>query len=161
MIREAEITDIPAIVAMGERFFSASGYGDFTSFDPMSAARTFQHLIESPDGVILVWEDEGLISATAAALLFPFFFNIAHRHGQEFFWWCDPDARGRAGPALLAALEQWAIANGAKSLALASLASMRPNAVGRLYQRAGFRPSDATFVKGLNGADRNNSSTNR
>ena len=161
MIREAEIGDIPAIVAMGERFHAASGYADLAAFDPLSAARTFDRLISSPDGVILVWEEAGEIAGTAAALLFPFFFNARHRHGQEFFWWCDPACRGRAGPALLAALEEWARDNGAQSLALATLASMRPHAVGKLYQRAGYRASDATYVKGLNGADRNHSSNSR
>ena len=161
MIREAESGDIPAIVEMGVRFHAASGYADITGYDRLSAARTFENLIASPDGMILVWEDEGAITGTAAALAFPFFFNSAHRHAQEFFWWCEPSARGRAGPALLVALEKWAIAVGVQSLALASLASMRPNAVGRLYERAGYRASDATYVKGLNGADRNDSSNSR
>lgn len=161
MIRHAESADIPALVAMGERFFAASGYAEITTFDQLSAARTFENLINNPDGLILIYEQDGEPVATAAALLFPFFFNAHHRHGQEFFWWCDPVARGRAGPALLAALEAWAIENGAQSLALAALASMRPDAVGRLYQRAGYRASDATYVKGLNGADRNDSSNSR
>lgn len=160
-IREAESTDIPDLVAMGERFFAASGYGEITHFDQLSAARTFDGLINNPDGVILIYELEGAAVATAAALSFPFFFNAHHRHAQEFFWWADPDARGESGPALLCALEQWARAIGAQSLALAALASMRPLAVGRLYERAGYRPSDATYVKGLNGADWNNSSDTR
>jgi GNAT superfamily N-acetyltransferase len=148
-IREAESADIPAIVAMGEHFFAASGYGDFTTFDQLSAARTFESLISSPDGVILVAEKDGRAVATAAALIFPFFFNSEHRHAQEFFWWAEPEARGAAGPRLLIELERWCRDHGAKSLSVAALASLRPSVVASLYARAGFRVSDASYVKGL------------
>lgn len=149
IIREAASGDIPAIVTMGEDFFSASGYADFTAFDQLSAARTFESLISGDDGVILVAERDGQVVATAAALIFPFFFNTAHRHAQEFFWWAHPEARGAAGPRLLIELERWCRDHGAKSLSVAALASLRPAAVASLYARAGFRVSDASYVKGL------------
>jgi GNAT superfamily N-acetyltransferase len=147
MIRDATHADIPAMVDMGQSFFAASGYGDVTEYDPASAACTFAMLIDSPDGVALIADDDGPVG-TAAALVYPFFFNHSHRHGQELFWWVNPDARG-VGAGLLRELEARAVSLGAKSLAVAAVATLRPEALAAFYRRAGFHPSDSSFVKAL------------
>ena len=147
MIRDAILEDIPAMVAMGESFFAASGYGDVTEYDPESAAATFAMLIDSPDGVVLI-ADEGRPVGTAAALVYPFFFNTAHRHGQEMFWWVEPEFRG-TGTGLMRELESRASSLGAKSLSVAALASLKPDVLAEVYRRAGFRASDSSFVKAI------------
>jgi len=148
IIREATLADVPAVVAMGQRFFDASGYASITSYDHETSRVTFERLISNPDGVIFVADCDGELVGSAAALLFPFFFNANHKHGQEFFWWVDKDARG-CGQELRIALEEWAENNGAQSFAVACLASMRPEAVARVYERAGYQLSDSTFVRAM------------
>ena len=148
LIRDAKHDDIPAIIVMGQRFFDASGYDDLTDYDEQSAAATFAMLIDSVDGVVLVAEHEGVVVGTAAALVFPFFFNHTHKHAQEFFWWVNDEARG-AGVRLMKELEQKSCNLGAQSLTVAAVASLKAEAVGAVYRRAGFCASDSTYVKRL------------
>lgn len=148
MIREATLEDVPAIIEMGQRFFDASGYDGMTSYDPVSASTTYINLIQSPDGILLVHDGENGPDGMTGALLFPFFFNNSHKHGQEVFWWVNPESRG-SGVQLFRALENIARERGAKSLAMATVASLESEAVGRIYERFGYSLSDLTYVKAL------------
>lgn len=155
MIREAESADIPALVEMGEAFFAAAGLDKITTYDKLSTARTLSNLIISPDGVVLVWDREGEPVGMVGALLYPFYFNVRHRHGNELFLWCNADAPARAGVSLIRALERWALDNGAQSFAMTALSQLRPDAVRKLYERDGYHASDATYIKRLGNGDWN------
>ena len=86
----------------------------------------------------------------AAALAYPAYFNAGHIQAQELFWWVDEEARSSgAGRALLEALEGWARAVGAHSLTMISLAALDGERVAKLYERAGYRRSELTFIKRL------------
>jgi GNAT superfamily N-acetyltransferase len=149
MIRMATVNDIPSLLAMGRSFFDASGYSSITSFDKESAKETFEGLISNPLAVIFVKEVAGEVVGTIAGILCPFFFNLDHLHGQEFFWWVDPDHRGNAGRELRERLEEWASERNAKSFAVAALCALNADSVSKIYARAGYAPSDITFIKGL------------
>lgn len=146
MIRTATAADIPALVEMGGRFFAASGFADSTSYDPDSMAHTFAQLIESEQGVLLVADGVGM----AGALVYPHYFNRHDLVAQELFWWVDEDARkSGAGSRLLLAIEAWAAERGAKSLIMLSLSALDAEKVNRMYENAGYRPAEQSFIKRL------------
>lgn len=147
MIRLADERDIPALVRMGHYFFDEAGWGDVTEYDPASMERTIRHLIDSETGILLVVEAGGVLTGMAGALLYPHYFNTTSLTGQEIFWWVDPAHRKGGGAALLDALEAAAEAAGAVSFSMVSVASLRSDALDRVYRRRGYRPAERTYIK--------------
>jgi hypothetical protein len=137
MIYEATEADIPALIEVGKAFHAASNNHIPLCLDTLET--TLRNLIASPDGVVLM-TDKG--SATGA-LLHPAWFNAAHRTGMELFWW----APAGDGLALFEVLEEWARANDAGSFGMVALEALRPDAVGALYRRRGYRPVEHSYVK--------------
>jgi GNAT superfamily N-acetyltransferase len=87
------------------------------------------------------------VSAMAALLIYPHYFNLSQIHAQELFWWVDESARGTGvGRRLLRAIEDAARDAGAHSLTMVSLAA---NPVDKLYEAAGYALQESSFVKVL------------
>lgn len=149
VIRDAEPADVPAIAALGERFYHEAGWHDVAEWDAASITQTLHHLVSGDDGIVIVLLGKGVIRGMAGGLIHPLYFNHAHRSGQELFWWVEPDDRGGAGAMLLDALEQRARDKGAQSWGMIALAKVRPEAVGRAYERRGYRASEHTYIKAL------------
>ena len=147
MIRPADERDIPALVRMGHYFFDEAGWGDVSGYDPASMERTLRHLIDASTGILLVAEHDGVVVGMAGALLYPHYFNVETLTGQEIFWWVDPAHRKGCGGVLLDALEDAARAAGAVSFSMVSVASLRSDALDRVYQRRGYRPAERTYIK--------------
>jgi GNAT superfamily N-acetyltransferase len=145
VIRPARIDDIPELVGMGRRFFDASGYADITTFDDESLGTTFSGLLTSESAVFLVVDKQKLVGM-AAALIYPFYFNVKHRTAQEMFWWVDKEHRG-IGSQLFDALIAGVKARGAESLSMIALERLTPEKVGGIYERRGFRPSERSYIK--------------
>lgn len=145
MIRPATPADIPRLLEIGRSFFDEGGLGDLSTFDPDSLAASLKGFLDS--GVVLVVEIDGKVVGTACALLFPMYFNHAHLAAAEMFWWVEPEHRRGAGAELLDALESAVQAAGADTLSMMTIAGLRSDAIGRLYQRRGFRPAETTYTK--------------
>lgn len=143
MIRDATHADIPALVGMGERFFLESGYSKEATFDPATFESTLRSLIDGDSGILIITE-----GGMAGALVYPMYFNASILTGQELFYWISPEHRG-GGVALLDALESRAKALGAKTFSMICLDTLRPEAVGRLYERRGYRKSEHSYIKRL------------
>ena len=148
-LRAAEPADVPTIAEMGERFHAEAGWPDICAFDRGDCEKTLAHLIESPDGILLVAEAAGRLVGMAGGLAHPLYFNLSHRTGQELFWWVEPGLRDGTGRALLDALEDEARAIGCVSWSMACLARAKPELMGRLYERRGYRASERTYIKRL------------
>lgn len=143
MIRRAREGDTQALLAMGERFFAASGYGEVTEFDRESFRGTIERL--ATDGVLLVVEGAYGLVGMAGAMVYPFYFNVKHQTAQEMFWWVDTEHRG-VGSKLFDAMVEQVKARGAKSLSMIALDALEPEKVGAFYRRRGFRPSERSFI---------------
>lgn len=149
MIRLAQAVDLGALLAMGRAFFAATGYSDIAQFDDASFAKTVEHLMTG-DAVCLVAEVDGRVVGAAGALAYPFYFNAAHKTGQEVFWWLNPEHRGgQLGIHLFAALESWAKDQGCQSFTMIALDAVDADRVGRIYRRCGYRPSEHSYIKEL------------
>jgi hypothetical protein len=123
---------------MGERMAARAQLA--VGYDPESVALTLSHLIDSPDGILLV-SDAGMIGG----MVYPHPFNHAAKIGQEFFWYSESNC----GPDLLAAAETRAKALGALHWTMLAQETMRPNAVGRYYSRHGYSPLERSYIKEL------------
>lgn len=144
MIRDAVEADIQRIVEMGRAFFEISGQNDIATFDDEAAATAVQQCMNS--GVALVVDKDGVLVGMAGALIYRVYLSRDDMTAQELFWWVEPGHRG-VGNELFKMLERRAKENGAASLSMIALESMKW--VGRVYERAGYRPLDHTYVKRL------------
>lgn len=147
MIRHAAHDDINACVEMGRAFFDESGFAAETAFDPATTAQTVTHLINSPQGVLLIAETDQIIGI-AGALAYPHYFNADSLTAQELFWWVRPESRGgSAGVRLLQAMEAWAKGVGCTTMTMICLPIDSP--AERVYQRVGYRASERSYIKRL------------
>lgn len=148
-IREATPADVEDVARLGHIFYKEAAWADIAEWDEASIKATLSNLVGSDDGIVLVLTRKGVISGIAGGLLFPLYFNLAHRTGQELFWWIAPGERDGAGAALLDELEHIAQQRGAVSWAMIALDKLRPETLGKVYQRRGYRPSERSFIKRL------------
>ncbi|MBB6253019.1 GNAT family N-acetyltransferase [Nitrospirillum iridis] len=145
MIRDAIPDDFPKLSAMADRFIKAARWG--IDPDPETITRTLTYLSASPDGALRVLvSDSGLPVGMAGGVLFPCIFNASHRIGQEAFVWVDPSYRGQ-GVALFRDLERELITKGAQTVIMANTMEIRPEAVGMLFRRMGYRPAETHYIK--------------
>jgi L-amino acid N-acyltransferase YncA len=141
VIRPATFSDIPKMLEMGKRFFEASGYSEISEFDRDSLKATFEALLGNESAVVLIAD-----GAMAAALIYPFYFNVNHRTAQEMFWWSENKG---VGSQLLEALIAAGKAKGADSLSMIALERLTPEKVGGIYERRGFRLHERSYIKKL------------
>lgn len=147
--REAALEDAPVVALLGRQFFDAARLplmlGDYSADAVMSLV---ERTTQSEDLVTVVAEEGGQIVGFAAGVVYPSIFNPSVLVGQELFWWVEPEhRRGGVGARLMAALESWAKARGAKAFTMLSMHDLDGEAVGALYQRAGYRPLERTYWK--------------
>lgn len=149
MIRLATLKDVADIAEMGERFHEAAGWGDIAGYSVEDCAKTLIQMIETDLGIVLVAESDGRIIGIAGGLVFPLYFNHAHKSGQELFLYVEPGLRDGTGGRLLAALEEEARKVGCTSWSMIALNKVSPEATGRLYQRRGYRPAEHSWIRRL------------
>lgn len=148
MIRPATPEDIPAIVAMGEKFHAEAGWADIAEYRPDDCARSIAAMIEG-SGIVLVAEREGQVVGMAGGVVGPLYFNAGHVTGQELFLYMTPGLRDGTGARLLAGLEDEARRRGCQSWIMIALDRVSPEATGRLYQRRGYRAAEHSWIRRL------------
>jgi GNAT superfamily N-acetyltransferase len=143
-IRDAVLADVPEIVAMGQHFIATTAYQGRITGDPAQMAALVTRLIAEEDGIVLVAQGAYGLVGMIGALIYPHPIT-GERVCAEFFWWVDATARGRLGIQLLARLEAWARAQGAKAILM--IAPSAP--IARIYQARGYTPLEAVFERRL------------
>lgn len=148
-IRPAVADDAPAIAEMGERFHAEAAWSDIADYRIGDCSKSLIQMIETELGIVLVAENEGRIVGIAGGLVFPLYFNHAHKSGQELFLYVEPGLRDGTGGKLLSALECEARRMGCQSWAMIALDKVNPEATGRLYRRHGYRASEHSWIRRL------------
>lgn len=138
MIRPAEASDIPRLLEMGRDFAREAGVIERAGWNDEDATALLHQLVESPEGILFVSEG-GMIGGYIAE--HPF--NRATRMFVEMFWRSE-DGQGLA---LLRAAEQAAEEAGATKSVMVAMDNMERTA--RLYERIGYAPVEANFMKDL------------
>lgn len=134
MIRPGLVEDIPRIVEMGRKFHEAGGIKAPYSED--ATAKTVQHLIESPEGILLVSE-QGMIGGATMQAYCADKWKIA----VELFWWCED----RQGLKLLRGFEKWAATIGANEVRMTTIHNLEGAA--RILSRKGYQPTEISHGK--------------
>lgn len=147
IIRPATETDIPALIEIGHKFFAFNPYRHFMELDEDCLAGTLRGMMN--DHVLLVAEVGGVVG-TAGAMVAPLYWNHAHLHGLELFWWLDPEHRGGGnGKFLRKTLEDAVRARGVRFWNMVALEDSMPDQVGEMYRKAGFQPVEHVYMKVL------------
>ncbi len=138
--REATPADVPALVAMGERFL-ASVYAQLVHANADSLRAFSTGLLASPDAVIYVAEIDAVVVGMMGLMRY-----MHPMSGEptvsEVMWWMDPDARG-SGVRLFRVGEAWARAQGATVI---QMIAPTPD-VASFYTRVGYVPVETTYQK--------------
>lgn len=142
MIREADLSDIPRIVDMGEAMHGALDLD--VPFEPDDFAETVTQQIMDSSRLMLVTDD---LTGMFAGISAPFFFNYRERYVAELFWWMEESARGR-GLELLRGFEEWARSMGASKLVLSFDARTKQHRR-FLEERMGFELQERVYAKWL------------
>lgn len=146
-IRQATLADVPAIVAMSERFYETTEFPHRLRFpfDPDTVRKIAESL--AAEHVMLMAEHEGEVVGMVGLYVLPFMFNANHASAHEIVWWVNPEAQGTgAGKALLAAIEPACAAKGAEAIYMVHLATSPPQAAA-IYERMGYLPTESSYVK--------------
>jgi GNAT superfamily N-acetyltransferase len=141
MIRLAEPSDVPALVAMG-RAQMGELYPSMAD-DPAQITAFFGWLLGNPNGVVAVEDGPPLLGMIGVL-------QFAHPMtgeptATEMFWFMDKAHRGSAGVRLLKWAERWAEARGVRRF----LMSTPPGRVESLYLALGYHVLELTYEKTL------------
>ena len=148
MIRQAAISDIPAIAEMGKCFHADAGWSDIFDYSVEDCAKSLTGLLQEDAFICLVAETDKIVGM-AAGVVSPVYFNHSHTSGEELFWYVSEDAPQMAGLRLLIALEGAAKAKGCDSWQMKSIALLGGARMAKLYERRGYRASENSFIKRL------------
>lgn len=144
-VRAATLADVPAIVAMSERFYATTSYCQWADFCPETVEALAANLTENH--VMLVAEDDSGVCGMVGLFVAPFMFNAGRTGAYEVVWWVNPEAQGAgAGKALLAAIEPACKAKGANAIQMVHLASSPPQAAA-IYERMGYAHTESSYTR--------------
>lgn len=147
MIREATVSDIPAIAELGEKFHAAAGW-DEIEFVRDDCEASLWGFMQADAFLCFVSEDRGQITGMIAGIVAPVYFNTGHVSGEELFWWSD-DKAPLVGIRLLDTLEKAGRERGCSTWQMKSLARLGGDRMARLYERRGYRACEQSFIKRL------------
>lgn len=132
------------MLAMAERFIAVAWSRVGVPFDADTCDLLLRGLMDGDTGILLVTND---CDAMIGAVVHPWHFNQNVLTATELFWWAEPGCKGAM--ALWEAAEDRARTLGAHSFNMACQDHMRASALGRLYQRKGYAPSEHIFIREL------------
>jgi GNAT superfamily N-acetyltransferase len=149
-VRKATEADLPVYLQLSADFHAASPMNGVCEFEPEGFEGFVRGAMQNPDMCILLAELNGEIVGIAGGFAYPLYFAISHKVAQELWWWLTPAARGSgAGNKMFKHLQLWAKERGAKTMFMIALEDERAEKMEKVYCRAGFRPMERTYMKGI------------
>lgn len=135
LVREATLDDMERLLVAAEEIHGTSRYSHYR-FDPATARRWYEHLINSESAIVLISQNDGVF----CGVLSPTHFNDETVFALELAW------GGADGAELLKAARDWAKSSGASELVCAAEAVNREPAVSRYYRVHGAERVASTHV---------------
>jgi GNAT superfamily N-acetyltransferase len=149
-VREATEADLPVYLQLSADFHAASPMNRVCAFEPEGFGEFVRGAMDNPDICILLAELNGEIVGITGGIIYPLYFSPSHKVSQELWWWLTPAARGSgAGNKMFKHLQLWAKERGAKTMFMIALEDERAEKMEKVYCRAGFKPMERTFMKGI------------
>ncbi len=148
IIRSATVADIDRLVAYAQIFWEQTDYAKIVEYDVDTMADTTADLIDND--VVLYAEDDGNVVGLLCVMISPFLMNRNYLSACEWGFYVDAEYRSSGlGIALIRRAEEILKEKKVTFFTLVSLANLRPAAVGRFYERLGFRHVESDYVKEL------------
>lgn len=145
-IREANESDIDALVEMGRAFFAYSAFSAKSSFDAASVEATLLGAMRT--GCVLVCERDGVVIGGIAGVLAPVWFNMHELAAVEMAWWVAPEFRKTfAAIRLYHAFEAWAVDKGASVVVMSDLVINGTPPEAKLFEKLGFAATERSHMK--------------
>lgn len=141
MIRLANTSDLPRLVAMGLRFRNGTTYKQHLGESPEQMAALAEKLIASNG--LLVTEREGKVVGMLGFVLYDHFLS-GEKTAGEVFWWVEPEYRGE-GLKLLRDVEERAREAGAKRMQMIAPTEQ----VARVYEHMNYEFVESSYQKTL------------
>lgn len=149
-VRQATEADLPVYLQLSADFHAASPMHRVSEFEPRGFEEFVLGAMKNPDIAILLAELNGEVVGITGGIVYPLYFSPSHKVGQELWWWLTPAARGSgAGNKMFKHLQWWAKERGAKTMFMIALEDERADKMEKVYFRAGFKPMERTFMKGI------------
>lgn len=146
MIREAQVSDFPAIVDLSREFWAHTMFEE--PFDPEHTQKMVD--LAYDHNLLAVLEVDYQVVGFVAGISSFLLGSTQAKCGTELAWWVSPAHRGgRNGIALLNFIEQLAAKNGIKYWTMVSMESSMPEKVGRMYEKMGYSKSETSYTKVL------------
>lgn len=144
MIRPATHDDIDRLTELGEQMHVESRFAHLP-IDRAKVRALFAHLIESPDGLLIVSEKDGEVIGGFAGYVCEHYFART-KVAQDFGLFIAPEFRGGlSAPRLLKAYVDWAKEKGAAMIQAGITTGVHVEASTQLYLRMGFQPAGNLF----------------
>ena len=143
MVRHANESDVPALVARGRPFAEYSAIP--AEYSPEHTESILRLLMQT--GVVLVEEESGAIRGSLWGLMVLLWF-IASRVAAEMALWVIPEHRGQGVAAsLISAFEQWGKENGASYVSMTDLSISESYPAGEMFDRLGYVVTERARIK--------------
>lgn len=147
-ISKATIDDLPDLVSMGEAFFDeAKWHSIYGEWDDTQASEALSDLINDDNAILFMARADGKSVGMIGGYLSPFWLKKTTRMITEFYWYVQPEYRGRVGILLKNALDSIAREEGAEVSQMSSLAEIPE--VEALYGRMGYELREKIYIKRL------------
>lgn len=145
MIREASLSDIPALSVLAEEMLREGSYATL-SFDEEKLQDMLVGLIDAPNGFVCVYDRDGVVQgALIADLAAPWF--SSDLVAQEHALYITPAARGGvAAMSLVGAFINWAVKGGAKQIRTGVSTGASGVAASRIYQAFEMEPVGGLYL---------------
>lgn len=144
MIRNATHDDIGRLVTLGKEMHAESRFSRLP-LDVDKVRALFAHLIESPDGLLIVSEKDGEVIGGFAGYVAEHYFART-KVAADFGLFISPaDRGGMTAPRLLKAYAKWAKERGAVMIQAGITTGTHVDETTRLYQALGFRQVGTLF----------------
>lgn len=149
VIRKANVEDINRLVDYAKIFWDQTEYVSAVEYDVETMVDTTLGMIEN-DIVLYAENLEGQVVGLLCVMITPFLMNRNYLSACEWGFYVDEEYRCTGlGIRLIQIAEELLVERKVKFFTMVSLTNLRPKAVGRFYERLGFKHVESDYVKDL------------
>ena len=149
MIRRATIEDAQKLAECAGKFYEHSNCKDVGLFFDLKHTKDFAvGLIESPNGCLILAENDGVLVGFVAGVIAPWMMDRSQFIAQEQAWWINPEHRnGKYAIGLLRAFESWAKDNGATHCIMVHLENDMSPRLERFYGAMKYQRMETNYMR--------------
>jgi len=149
-VRPAKDNDIEDIVLMFQSFLREGLYKVGYTLNLPTFLKHLFAAVDTEDECLVVAEHDGTTVGVFLGTLEPSYTNANQLEGCEILFYVQPEYRGNGiARKLMCAFEGWCRKKGAKKVVMGAVSEMKGEKLGKLYQRAGYKPYEVSFYKDL------------